>query len=69
MSVEESHWWSASACELYRETIQLGLSRGRNAMGIWQDPRPAKSHRLITATARWCETRRAASTGVPGCSF
>ena len=37
MSVEESHWWSASACELYRETIQLGLSRGRNAMGIWQD--------------------------------
>jgi transposase len=37
MAVEESHWWSASACELYRETIQLGLSRGRNAMGIWQD--------------------------------
>jgi transposase len=28
---------SASACEVYRETIQLGLSQGRNAMGIWQD--------------------------------
>jgi transposase len=27
---------SASACEPYRETIELGLSRGRNAMGIWQ---------------------------------
>ncbi len=28
---------SASACESYRETIELGLSRGRNAMAIWQD--------------------------------
>jgi len=28
---------SASACELYREVIELGLSRGRNAMAIWQD--------------------------------
>jgi transposase len=35
--VEESRQSTASACELYRETIQLGLSRGRNAMGIWQD--------------------------------
>jgi len=35
--VEKSRQTSASACELYRETIQLGLSRGRNAMGIWQD--------------------------------
>jgi hypothetical protein len=35
--VEESRQTSASACELYRETIQLGLSQGRNAMGIWQD--------------------------------
>jgi transposase len=35
--VEESSQTSASACELYRETIQLGLSQGRNAMGIWQD--------------------------------
>jgi transposase/rhodanese-related sulfurtransferase len=35
--VEESLQTSASACELYRETIQLGLSQGRNAMGIWQD--------------------------------
>ncbi len=33
----ESGRRSVSACELYRETIQLGLSRGRNAMGIWQD--------------------------------
>jgi transposase len=28
---------SASACEAYRDTIELGLSRGRNAMAIWQD--------------------------------
>lgn len=28
---------SASACEAYNELIQLGLSRGRNAMAIWQD--------------------------------
>ncbi len=27
----------ASACEPYRDTIELGLRRGRNAMGIWQD--------------------------------
>ena len=28
---------SASVCEPYRETIELGLSEGRNAMAIWQD--------------------------------
>jgi len=28
---------SASTCEPYRETIELGVSRGRNAMAIWQD--------------------------------
>jgi len=28
---------SASASEVYREMIALELSRGRNAMGIWQD--------------------------------
>src|SRR5450631_464853 len=28
---------TASASEVYRETILLELSRGRNAMGIWQD--------------------------------
>src|ERR1039458_7901322 len=27
----------ASACEPYQETIDLGLSRGRNARAIWQD--------------------------------
>jgi transposase len=27
----------ASACEPYRESIELGLSRGRNARAIWQD--------------------------------
>ena len=27
----------ASACEPYREAIELGLSRGRNARAIWQD--------------------------------
>jgi transposase len=28
---------SASACTAYRELIEIGLSRGRNAMAIWQD--------------------------------
>jgi transposase len=28
---------SASACTAYREAIELGLSRGRNAVAIWQD--------------------------------
>src|SRR5262249_41581552 len=28
---------SESICEPFRETIELGLSRGRNAMAIWQD--------------------------------
>ena len=28
---------SASACWPYREATELGLSRGRNAMAIWQD--------------------------------
>ena len=28
---------SASACAPYRELIELGLSRGRNAVAIWQD--------------------------------
>jgi len=27
----------SSACEPYREVIELGLGRGRNAMAIWQD--------------------------------
>src|SRR5207237_1207806 len=27
---------SASACEIHRETIEMGLSQGRNAMAIWQ---------------------------------
>ena len=27
---------SASACLPYREAIEMGLSRGRNAMAIWQ---------------------------------
>ena len=28
---------SASACEPFHELIELAISRGRNAMGIWQD--------------------------------
>jgi len=28
---------SSSACEAYRDSIELGLSRGRNAKAIWQD--------------------------------
>jgi hypothetical protein len=28
---------SASGCESFQEAIELGLSRGHNAMAIWQD--------------------------------
>src|ERR1039457_979023 len=28
---------STSLCEPFREAIELGLSQGRNAVGIWQD--------------------------------
>ncbi|MFZ1999757.1 MAG: ATP-binding protein, partial [Candidatus Sulfotelmatobacter sp.] len=28
---------STSLCEPFREAIELGLSQGRNAIGIWQD--------------------------------
>ena len=28
---------SASACSAHRDTIELGLARGRNAKAIWQD--------------------------------
>src|ERR1700722_20356855 len=28
---------SASACEPYRELIEVELAKGRNAMAIWQD--------------------------------
>jgi hypothetical protein len=28
---------SASACAMHQDAIELGLSRGRNAMAIWQD--------------------------------
>jgi hypothetical protein len=28
---------SASACAVHRDAIELGLSRGRNSMAIWQD--------------------------------
>ena len=34
---QPSHSPSASACAPYRDAIELGLSRGRNAMAIWQD--------------------------------
>jgi transposase len=34
---EEAAAPSASACAVHRDAIELGLSRGRNAMAIWQD--------------------------------
>lgn len=34
---QPSRTHSPSACEPYRDAIELGLSRGRNAMAIWQD--------------------------------
>jgi len=34
---EPSRSPAASACEVFRELVELGLRRGRNAMAIWQD--------------------------------
>jgi transposase len=34
---ESSRSPSSSACEAYRDAIELGLSQGRNAKAIWQD--------------------------------
>ena len=34
---QPGHSPSASACAPHQEAIELGLSRGRNAMAIWQD--------------------------------
>jgi transposase len=34
---EPSRGPSSSACEAYRDAIELGLSQGRNAKAIWQD--------------------------------
>jgi transposase len=34
---QPGHSPSVSACTPYREVIELGLSRGRNAMAIWQE--------------------------------
>jgi transposase len=36
-SAAKNHSPTASACEPFREAIELGLSHGRNAMAIWQD--------------------------------
>ena len=44
---------TASACEPYRELIELALSRGRNAMAIWQDL--VDQHGF---TARYASVRR-----------
>ena len=35
--VKPGRRFSASACEPYREAIEAGLSKGRNAKAIWQD--------------------------------
>ena len=34
----QNHAPTPSACELFGEAIELVLSRGRNAIAIWQDP-------------------------------
>jgi transposase len=44
---------SASACEIYREVITEAISRGRNAMAIWQDL--VDDHGF---TARYASVRR-----------
>jgi hypothetical protein len=38
---------SASACAVHRDAIELGLSRGRNAMAIWQDLVDTRLHRRL----------------------
>ena len=50
---------SPSACEPYREAIELGLSRGRNAMAIWQDlVDRARLHRRLSERQRFVRKLR-----------
>jgi hypothetical protein len=58
---------SVSVCEAYRDAIELGLSRGRNAKAVWRLP-PAKKLRSITVRALWSAMRAAANTGARGYS-
>ena len=50
---------TASACELFREAIELGLSHGRNAMAIWQDLVADGGFRGSYQTVKdeWCSGR------------
>jgi hypothetical protein len=47
---------SASACEPYRETIELGVNRARNATAIWQD--------LVVSTAIAAAIKRSNASSV-----
>ena len=73
---------SASACEPFREAIELGLSRGRNATAIWQDlvadsgfsggyqtvKRFIRKLHGNQVAARWSVSRRRANIDAPDCS-
>ena len=52
---------SASTCEPYREIIELGLSRDRNAMAIWQLLRERHSCQIPTALRPWLRPSSIAS--------
>ena len=53
---QPGHSPSASACTAYRELIEVGVSRGRNAMAIWQD---LVDNCSFTATLSKTKRRRA----------
>jgi hypothetical protein len=55
---------TASACEPYRDLIELALERGRNAMAIWQVSRSQTSGTRLTTT--WSQgVGRAGGPGRP----
>jgi hypothetical protein len=52
---------SASTCQPYREIIELGLSRDRNAMAIWQDLVSGKGNRSVARLTSATSHRKAQS--------
>ena len=56
---------SASACDPHRETIDLGLVRGRNAGAIWQDQSTPEA-RVVIETAPSDEAQVDYGTGPMG---
>jgi len=66
----QNHAPTPSACEPFREAIELGLSRGRNAMAIWQDLVADSGFRgSYQAVKRFVRTQQRGPFQVPAASL